>query len=121
MRKRLYVAVLGLCGLGLLTPAVSRAADCTQGQPIKETVPVGNLSVVAKVVCKGDWTVDVTVSLGVDKVTAEFTATEVNTGKECSGTMLSPTGGVEEFDTQQAKCKFTKDQQIKYSLDIKKK
>jgi hypothetical protein len=116
MRIRGYLIVLGLCGLGLLTPAVAGAADCTDEQPFKASAGVGNAEFDIKVTCKGAWTVVISLSLGVNDVTTEFEATEDNTGKQCSGKMFTPTGGADEYDTQQATCKFTKEQQLKLSI-----
>jgi hypothetical protein len=110
---------VGLCVLGLLAPAVSRADNCTDEQPFKGTVTVEDLSLDLKGTCKGVWTVFFTLTVGAEDVTTDFAAFEDTTGKECSGKMFTPTGGTDEYDTQQATCKFTKDQQVKISVKRK--
>lgn len=117
MRKRGYVAVVGLCSLGLLTPAVARAANCTDGQPFTFKTEFAGLPLKFKAVCKGEWQVNASLTLQIPaKFTVDVSATEDNTGKECHTTMVTPTGGTDDFEVQQTTCKFTKDQQVKFSF-----
>jgi hypothetical protein len=120
MRIRGYLIVLGLCGLGLLTPAVAGAADCTKGQPFKVSdISFGGATFDFKATCKGDWQVGLSLGLSGDQLTTDMDATESATGKECHQTMFTPTGGTGDYRRQKGECEFTKDLDLKFSLQEK--
>jgi hypothetical protein len=119
MRKRGYLIVVGLCGLGLLAPAVAGADVCTDEQPVNGIVGIGPDTLQFKAVCKGVWTVQISTTTEGEKLTVEASATEDNTGKECNATMVTPTGGLGDFAAQEEACKFTKDQRVKMSFKKK--
>lgn len=116
MRIRNSLIVLGLCGLGLLTPAIATAANCTDGNPLTRVLDIAGASYKVKVVCKGEWSVVFVVLPNGEEIPVQFDAFEDKTDKECHATLISPTGGTDEVEEQKTTCKFTLDLQIKFSL-----